>query len=88
MAQLECSVPGWDFLLFRAGGPPRVAFKVVLPKGVLSTESGKGCHLLGIGDCLSTGMGGAAEVGCDSTGEALCNRMTGGDGGVCPNKMW
>ena len=70
------------------GGPPRVTFEVVLPKGMLSMGSGEGCHLLGLGDCLGTGVGGTAEVGCSSTGEALCNRMNGGDGGVCPNKMW
>ena len=70
------------------GCSPRVAFKVFLPKGMVSTGSGEGCHLLGLGDCLGTGVGGAAGAGCSSTGEALCNRMKGGDGGVCPNKMW
>ena len=38
------------------GGPARVAFEVVLPKGMLSTGSGEGCHLLGLGDCLGTGV--------------------------------
>ena len=70
------------------GDPTRVAFNVVLLKGKLSTGSGEGCHLLGVGDGLGTGVGGTAEVACSSTGEALCNRMNGGDGGVCPNKMW
>ena len=70
------------------GGPPGVTFEVVLPKGVLSTGSGEGYCLLGLKDCLATGVGEAAEAGCSSTGEALCNRMNEGDGGVCPNKMW
>ena len=50
--------------------------------------SGEGCHLLGLGDCLGTGVGGTAEVGSSSTGEALSDRTNGGDGGVCSNKMW
>ena len=70
------------------GGSPRVAFQVVLPNGMLSMGSGEGCHLLGLGDILGTGVGGTAGVGCSSTEEGLCNRMKGGDGGVCPNKMW
>ena len=57
------------------GGPSKVAFNVVPPRGMLSKGSGKGCHLLGLGDCLGTGAGGEAEVGCSSTGEALCNMM-------------
>ena len=71
-----------------AGGPPGVTFEVVPPKGMLSTGSGEGCHLLGLGDCLDTDVAGTAEAGCSSSGEAHCNRMNGGDGGVCPNKMW
>ena len=70
------------------GGPPGVIFKVVPPKGMLSTGSGEGCHVLGLGDCLGTGVGGMAEVGCSSTGEALSKMMRERDGGVCPNKMW
>ena len=50
--------------------------------------SEEGCCLLGLGDCLGTGVGGMAEVGCSSTGEALCDRTNGVDGGVCPNKIW
>ena len=69
------------------GGPPRVTFKVVPPRGMVSTGSGEGCHLLGLGDCLGTGVGGMAEADCSSTGEVLSARMNGGDGGVCPNKM-
>ena len=41
--------------LLGLGGPPRVAFGVVPSIGVLSTGSGKGCCLLGLGDCLGTG---------------------------------
>ena len=69
-------------------GPPEVTFKVVPPKGVLSTGSGEWCHLLGLGDCLGTGGEGVAEAGYSPTGEALCDSMNGCDGGVCPNKMW
>ena len=70
------------------GGLPRVAFRVVPPRGILSIGSGEGCHLLGLGDCLGTGVGGVAEVGCSSTGEVLCGGASGGNGGVCPKKMW
>ena len=53
-------------------GPPGVAFGVVLPIGMLSTGSGEGCHLLGLGDCLSHWhVGEAAVVGCSSMGEVL-----------------
>ena len=85
VAQLEHSVTVCRIsCCLELGGPPRVAFKVVPPRGVLSTGSGEGCHLLGLGDCLGSGVGGTTEVGCSSTGEALCNRTNGGDGGVCP----
>ena len=70
------------------GGPPGVTFEVVLPKGVFSMGSGEGYHLLGQGDHLGTDAGGVAEASHSSTGEALCNRMKGGNGGVCPNRMW
>ena len=39
------------------GGPPRVAFGVGLPIGMLSMGSDEGCHLLGLGDCLGAGGG-------------------------------
>ena len=68
------------------GGPPKVTFEVVLPKGMLSKGYGEGCCLLGLGDCLGTGVGGVAGAGCSSTGEALCDRMNGGDGDVFPIK--
>ena len=59
------------------GSPTWVAFEVVLPKGMLSTGSGEGNHLLSQGDCSSTNVGGAAGAGCSATGEVLCNRMKG-----------
>ena len=77
MAWFECSVPGQDLSPLGAGGPSEVAFDVVPPRGMLSTGSGEGCHLLGLGDCLGTGAGGVAGVGCFSTGEALCDRTNG-----------
>ena len=58
--------------LLGLGGPPRVAFGVVPPIGMLSIGSGEGCHLLGLGDCLGTGVGEVAVVGCSSTGEVFC----------------
>ena len=36
--------------LLELGGPPGVAFKVVSPRGILSTGSSEGCCLLGLGD--------------------------------------
>ena len=78
VAQLECPVPRWDLSLFGAGGgSSKVILDVVQPRGMLSMGSGEGCHLLGLGDCLGTGMGGAAGVGCSSTGEVLCDRVNG-----------
>ena len=58
MAWLECFEPGRNLLPLGAGGPPGVAFGVVLPIGVLSTGSGERCHLLGLGDSLGAGVGG------------------------------
>ena len=76
----KCPWLGWGFIKhfepggispLGAGGPPRVTFGLVLPIGVLSIGSGKGCHLLGLGDCLGGGVGEAAVVGCSSTGRSL-----------------
>ena len=47
--------------LLGLGGPPRAAFGVVPPIGMLSMGSGKGCHLLGLGDCLGAGEGGSCS---------------------------
>ena len=84
---LSCE-PMWDLLPLGAGGPPKVAFGVALPIGMLSTGSGEGCHLLCQGDCLGTGVGELPVVGCSSMGEVLCGNMSGGNGGVCPSRMW
>ena len=72
-AQLGLSVlnQGGDSYLLGLWGPPRVAFGVVLPIGMLSTGSGKKYHLLGLGDCLGAGVGEAAVVGCSSTGRSF-----------------
>ena len=74
--------------LLGLGGPPKVAFGVAPPIGMLSMGSGEGCHLLGLGDCLGASVGGTVVVGCSSTGEVLCGKTSGGDGGVCPSKRW
>ena len=68
-------------------GHPKVAFGVVPSIGVLSMGSGEGCHLLGLGDCLGTGVDELAVVSFSSTGEALCYKMSGGNRGVCPSRM-
>ena len=88
MVGFECCEPMWDLLPLGAGGPPEVAFGVVPPIGMLSTGSGKGCHLLGLGDCLGARAGEPAAVGCSSTGKVLCGNTSGGNGGVCPSRMW
>ena len=86
-AGLECFEPGRGLTPLGAGGPPRVAFGVALPIGMLPTGSDKGCYLLGLGDCLGTGVGGVAVVGCSSMGGIFRGRTSGGNGGVCPNRM-
>ena len=37
--------------LLELGGLPRITFRVVPPRGILSIGSGEGCHLLGLGNC-------------------------------------
>ena len=69
------------------GDPSEIALDVVLPRGMLSTGSGEGCHLLGLGDCLGTGAGGAARAYCSSAGEVPCDKVNGLDVGAYPNKM-
>ena len=49
-------------------GPPKVAFGVAPSIGMLSMGSGKGCCLLGLGDCLGASEGEMAAVGCPSVG--------------------
>ena len=77
MAWLECLVPRQDLSPFGAGGPSEVVLDVIPPRGMFSTGSREGCHLLGLGDCLGTGTGGAAGADCSSTGEVLCDRAKG-----------
>ena len=87
MAGFKRFEPERGLLPLGAGGPPRVAFGVALPIGMLPIGPGKGCHLLGLGDCLGTGVGEAAIVGCSSAGGLFCGGMSGGNRGVCPNRM-
>ena len=74
--------------LLDLGGPPEVAFGVALPIDMISMGSGEGCCLLGLGYSLGTGVGEPAAIGCSSPGEVLCGDVSGGDGGVCPCRMW
>ena len=69
---LSALYQGGTSCLLELGGLPRVTFRVVPPRDILSTGSGEGCHLLGLGDCLGAGVGETVEVGCSSTGEVLC----------------
>ena len=80
---LECFEPRRDLSPLWAGGPPKVAFGVVPPIGMLSMGSGKGCHLFGLG----VSVGETAVVGCSSMGEVCCGRMSGGNRGVCLSRM-
>ena len=57
---LSTLVQGRTSHCLELGGPSEVILDVVPPKGVLSTGSGEGHHLLGLGDCLDTGAGGVA----------------------------
>ena len=70
------------------GGPSNVAIGVALPMGMFPIGSGKGCCLFSLGDCLGVGMGGAAVYCCSSMEGVLGGRMSGGNGGVCPNRRW
>ena len=88
MAGLECFEPGRDLLPLGAGGSSQSSLWSGSTIGILSIGSGKACHLLGLGDCLGTGVGEAAVVGCSSMGEVFCGGTSGGDRGVCPNRMW
>ena len=69
-------------------GPPCIAFGVVLSIDMFPCSPGEGCHLFSLGDCLGTGVGGAAVGGCSSTRGALAGGTDGGDGGDCPIKTW
>ena len=80
----QCEV----YHLLGLGGPPEVAFGVGPPIGMLPMGSGKGCHLLGLRDCLGASVGEMAAVGCSSMVEVLCGETSGGNGGVCLSRMW
>ena len=67
----------WDLSPLGAGWPPKVAYRVAMPTGMLSMGSGEGCHLLDSGDCLGTSEGETVVVGCPSVGEVLCGEMSG-----------
>ena len=74
--------------LLELDGPPEVAFGVALPIGMLSMGSGKGCHLLGLGDCLGISVGGMVVVSCSPVGEVFCGEASRGTGGACLSKRW
>ena len=74
--------------LLGLGGPPKVAFGVAPPIGMLSMGSGKGCCLLGLEDCISAAVGGTVAVGSFSMREVFCGEVSGGNGGACPSKRW
>ena len=75
--------------LFGAGGPSEVALDMVLLRGILSTGSREGCHLLGLRECSgATGTGGAAEADGCLVREAPCYKVNEWDMGACPIKMW
>ena len=78
--------PVWDLSPFGLDGPPEVAFGVAPPIGMLSMGSGKGCCLLGLGDCLGASVGDMVAVSCSSVGEVLCGETSGGNRSVCPSK--
>ena len=46
------------------GGPSEVVLDVVLPRGMLSTGSGEGCCLLGLGECSGAREGATGADGC------------------------
>ena len=75
-ALLERPIPRSDLLLFGAGGLSQGCPGCGSPRGMLSTGSGEGCFLLGLGDCLGTGKG-AAGADCSSTGVVLCDKVNG-----------
>ena len=70
------------------GGPSTVALDVVLHRGVLSTGSVEGSHLLGLGECSGTSTGGTDEADGCPIGEAPCDKENGWDEGACPISRW
>ena len=72
-AQLGLSAvsQGGTFCLLELGGPPGVTVEVVPPRGMLSTNSGEGCHLLSLGDCLDAGAKGSGRSLFSHSGGSL-----------------
>ena len=68
------------------GSPSKVALDMVPPRGMLSTGSGEGCHLLGLVDCSDAGTGGAAGADCCSAGRSLLIRWMVETGVPAPRK--
>ena len=64
-------------------GPSEDALDMVPPRGMSSTGSGEGWHLLGLGDCSGASAGGAAEADGCLVGEAPCDKVNGWDVGAC-----
>ena len=69
------------------GSPSEVALDMVPPRGMSSTGSGEGCHLLGLGECSGTREEGATGGDGCSIGEAPCDKVNGWDMGACPINM-
>ena len=86
MARLQQLEPGRGLSLLGAGRSPNIATGMALPMGMFPIGSGEGCHLFSLGDCLGIDVGGVAVDGCSSTEGVLGGRMSGGDGGACPNR--
>ena len=53
-------------LLLELYGPSCEALEEVSSMDMLTLGSGKGCHLFDHGDCLGSGLGGAAVDDCSS----------------------
>ena len=68
--------------LLGLGGSSGAAWGMVLLGGLLSTRLGEACCLLGLGDCLGMGEGGAVRAGCSSVSEILATKEMRGCGGL------
>ena len=76
------SLTVWSWVFFKA------VLHVVLPRSMLSTGSGEGCHLLGLGECSGTGEEGAAGADGCLIGEAPCDKVNGWHVCACPINIW
>ena len=81
-AGLECFEQGRGLLASWGWGSSQSSLEWFQPIGMLSMGSGKGCCLLGLGDCLGAGEGKVPAAGCSSMGEVFCGRASGGDRGL------